>query len=127
MTELELYHYGVKGQKWGVRKNESITNKNKEKRHLGIDEKGRINLISGKTTTQAKKKFAVRTTIGVGATVLSIYVSKHPEIITKGSKFVKGMSNESVNDVVSDLGPKIFSNKLGRYLTENELTAKGFI
>ena len=34
----ELYHHGIKGMKWGVRKNEKKSSQ-KSKRHLGINEK----------------------------------------------------------------------------------------
>lgn len=52
-----LYHYGVKGMKWGVRKSENLRSNRKEKLHLGIDDRGNLNLIRGKTTTKAKKSF----------------------------------------------------------------------
>ena len=52
----ELYHYGVLGMKWGVRKNEKKA-VSKGKRHLGINEKGNISFINEKTTNEAKAKF----------------------------------------------------------------------
>ena len=61
MILLELYHHGIKGQKWGVRryqyadgtytpagKKRYDETETKEKRHLGIDKRGNINLIKGK-------------------------------------------------------------------------------
>lgn len=126
----EIYHHGVKGMKWGVRRYQNKDGSpipTGKKPHLGIDEKGRINLISDKTTSKAKKAFAVRTGISVMGVSLSVLLVKHPEIIQKGAKFVSSISDKSVNDVINNSGPQIFSNKLGRYLTEAELAAKGFI
>ena len=81
----ELYHYGVKGQKWGVRR---FQNKNKnttqtEKLHLGIDKHGNINLIRGKTTKEAKIAFAIKSSLFVGSMTLTAYVAKHPSAIEK--------------------------------------------
>ena len=55
--------------RWGHRKSDSggytvKTPEQKEKLHLGLDKRGNINLISGTTTTDAKKAFAIKTLIG---------------------------------------------------------------
>ena len=65
-----LTHYGVLGMKWGV------TRTNENRRHLGIDEKGNINLIKGKTTKKAAQKFAIKTGIFVMILGLASYIKK---------------------------------------------------
>ena len=62
MNPNELYHHGVKGMKWGVRKsnvNKSAPN-NTRKRHLGIDTHGNINITKEKTTKKNVAKFALK-------------------------------------------------------------------
>ena len=117
----ELYHHGVKGMKWGVRKNEKKSSQ-KSKRHLGINEKGNISFIHDKTTNKAKIKFAAKTSMFASGMALSAYISKHPELINKGMNFVHGMSNKPVDSLETY---KVFSKSLGRYLTEEELINKG--
>ena len=55
---------------------------------------------------------------------LSVYISKHPELINKGMDFVHEMSNEPVGSLDSY---KVFSKSLGRYLTEEELINAGLL
>ena len=119
----ELYHHGVKGMKWGVRKNEKKSSQ-KSKRHLGINEKGNISFIHDKTTNKAKIKFAAKTFVFISGMALSAYIFKHPELINKGMNFVHGMSNKPVDSLDSY---KVFSKSLGRYLTEEELINKGLL
>lgn len=87
-------HYGIKGMKWGIRRTpEQLGNKDssetkKEKLHLGLDKHGNINLIRGKTTSAAKKAFAVKTALAVASISLNMYMSLHPEVIESGQKVV---------------------------------------
>ena len=55
---------------------------------------------------------------------LSVYISKHPELINKGMDFVDEMSNKPVDSLDSY---KVFSNSLGRYLTVEELIDAGLL
>ena len=119
----ELYHFGVKGMRWGVRKNDKKSSQ-KSKRHLGINEKGNISFINEKTTNEAKAKFAAKLLISTAGIALSVYIAKHPKLINKGMNIVHGMSNKPVDSLESY---KVFSKSLGRYLTEQELIDKGLL
>lgn len=119
----ELYHYGVKGMKWGVRKNEKKSSQ-KSKRHLGINEKGDISFIHDKSTNKDKIKFAAKIFMFASGMTLSVYIAKHPDIVSKGMNFVHGISNKPVDSLDSY---KVFSKSLGRYLTEEELINKGLL
>lgn len=87
----ELCHYGVMGMKWGVRKKTSNAPNDKPRRHLGIDSRGNITFTRDKTTKKNVQKFAVKTAIFSANMGLSLYISKHPEVIYKGMQAVNKM------------------------------------
>ena len=140
-SDDELSHHGILGQKWGVRRYQnndgSLTAKGKkrydesetkEKRHLGIDKRGNINLIKGKTTKEAKTAFAIKSSLFAGSIALTAYVAKHPKTIEKGQKVVENLlkKNGSLNvKTVSDSG--IYSKTLGRMMTIGEAIEAGLI
>ena len=140
MSQNYLSHHGIKGQKWGVRRfqnrNGALTTKGKkrynetefeEKLHLGLDKNGNINLIRGKTTKEAKIKFAVKSSIFIAGMTVSLYVAKHPDIVNKGKiaaeKILKKKGSLNVKTVI-DSG--IYSESLGRMMTIAEAMDAGF-
>lgn len=142
MSHEYLAHQGVKGMKWGVRRfqnrNGTLTTKgkkryneteSKEKLHLGLDKNGNINLIRGKTTKEAKIKFAVKSSIFMAGITVSLYVAKHPDIVNKGKisaeKILKKKGSLNVEKTVVDSG--IYSKSLGRMLTIAEAMDAGLI
>ena len=137
-----IQHYGVLGMKWGRRKSNGSSNNRKiqknrikakkqykkhlkkNKRHLGINDKGNISLIYGKTTNKAKIKFAAKMVMAAAGISLAAYISKKPNRVVKGMDFVRGISNKPVDSLESY---NVFSKSLGRYLTEEELINKGLL
>lgn len=120
LSDSYFSHHGVKGQKWGVR-NEK---KSKNKKHLGIDEKGNINFIEGKTSKTAKKKFLIKSTIAASGIALSVYLRKHPEVVMKGINAINKHKNMSIANL-KDNTSGIYSKKLKRMLTIEEAIAAG--
>ena len=129
MIENELYHFGVKGMKWGVRKKSSTSvSKGTKKRHIGIDDKGNINLVDKPTSKSNIKKFAIKSGIAIAGVSMSIYLSKHPEIITKGTRTVSKVLNKNGSKTVDEFADfAVYSKTLGRFLTEQELIDKGLL
>lgn len=118
-----IQHYGVLGMKWGVRRNKKSNLKN-NKRHLGINDKGNISFIYGKTTNKAKIRFAAKMVMVAAGITLAAYISKKPNRVLKGKDFVRGISNKPVDSLESY---KVFSKSLGRNLTVEEMINKGLL
>lgn len=129
----ELAHHGVKGQKWGVRryqnKDGSLTPAGK-KRRLGIDSKGNISFTREETTKKNVAKFVTKTAIFAAGMSLSVYISKHPEIVANGARKANDIlaknGTKTVASAVSDLNDSgLFSQSLNRNLTVAEAIEKG--
>ena len=140
----ELAHHGIKGMRWGVRryqnKDGTLTPEGKrrnseaddvkKKRHLGIDSKGNISFTRDETTKKNVTKFLAKTAIFTAGMSLSVYISKHPEVIANGTRKANDIlaknGSKTVADAVSDLNDSgLFSQSLNRNLTVAEAIEKG--
>lgn len=118
----ELYHHGILGQKWGVRryqnKDGSLTSEGKRRRSNGEASSKTSSKSSTKTRDpEQAKKIARNVAIGVVAAgtvaAAAVYVSKHPEVVSKVGKMVKD-SNVKVKDLSKkgiDKGKKYLADK----------------
>lgn len=122
----ELYHYGVKGMKWGVRRARVDESTLSKKKHLGIDERGNINLVNQKSNS-GYRKFAIKMVLTLSTVGISTYIAKHPDTIMKGYSAVSEMMKKSSSIIDKDVSTdsNIFSKKLGRMLTIDEATELG--
>ena len=127
-----IKHYGILGMRWGHRRSHGLSENRriqkkhleKNKRHLGINDKGNISFIYGKTTNKAKIRFAAKMVMAAAGFTLAAYIYKKPKRVLKGMDFVRGISNKPVDS----LEPyEVFSKSLGRNLTTEELINKGLL
>lgn len=93
MEYYELYHHGIKGQKWGVRRyqNSDGTLTSEGKKH------------KSSSSPEQKKKIAKRIALGAAAlgtaAAAAYYVKKHPEAI---SKIVDKVKNIKIKDITQN-------------------------
>lgn len=104
----ELYHHGIKGQKWGVRRfqNEdgTYTAEGKSRRNDGLEGTTRGSNKSARNRKIAK--YAIAGAIGAATiAAAAVYVKKHPEIGVQ----VAGMTNV-LSAKISDIGKKGIAN-----------------
>lgn len=99
-NEQYLVHFGIKGQKWGLRRFQnsdgSYTEEGKARRRVGTDPKTGKRVYYGKsgkayTGAEVAKGLAV----GVSIAVAAAYVAKHPETVKK----VAEMGIEKMKDL----------------------------
>ena len=105
ISSNELYHHGIKGQKWGVRRYQnadgSLTSAGRKRYGDGevIPEgHGAKKGLSDST----KKKLKTAATIGVALAVtagVSVYVAKHPELAKKASQYISDHKGEIVSTI----------------------------
>lgn len=95
MHNLCLKHYGVKGMRWGVRRN-----RNNNSTSNGATK-------PKKTLTSSQKKKLVRAGIAVGTVAAAVYeVHKNPEKIGKAMSQFKGVKLKDISDKAVNRGKK---------------------
>lgn len=97
MTENELYHFGVKGMKWGVRRNRSLSK--------GSQKKASSNKSEAKARREKIKKAAIIGTAVVGTT-LAAYGTY------KASKYLKEKAGKLSYESGKKYANEHFFNKM---------------
>lgn len=104
MEYYELYHHGIKGQKWGVRRyqNADGTLTSAGKKH------------KSSMTPEQKKKIAKRIALGASAlgtaAAAAYYVKKHPEAISKIVDKVKSIKIKDITQNTVNKGKNYISS-----------------
>lgn len=93
MSNLELYHYGVKGMKWGVRKNNNARKKNKQtnKPHesIKINRYKKLGYIAG----------------GLAISMIGAKIATDPKVVGFVAKGMKAVQQSKIN--FDEMGPVI--------------------
>lgn len=111
MSEI-IYHHGIKGQKWGIR------------RYQNSD---------GSLTPAGKKRYEqiIKTTVAIGGTVAISYAgmkfATDPKIRSIAMKVINKLSNKSISEISNAGSYQVYSKSLGRMLTVEELVSAGLI
>ena len=110
--ENELYHFGIKGMRWGVRRYQnpdgSLTNAGKKrlgKGHTSNEE----NDSSNKSKTKTVKEMS-NDELSQAITRLQLeekYKSLSPENVSKGKKFVDTVANDVLKPAAIDIGKQV--------------------
>ena len=124
----EISHYGVKGMHLSIRRSKKQNIKAQSKKHLGIDDNGNINIISGKTSDRAKKNFIIKTSLWASSMALTTYVATHPDTIYKGEKVARNILKKmgQIKNKAMPVDSGIYSKNLGRMLSIAEAMDLGF-
>lgn len=97
MTENELYHYGVKGMKWGVRRNRSLSTGNPKK------------ASSNKSEAQARREKIKKATI-IGTAVVGTALAAYGTY--KASKYLKEKAGKLSYESGKKYANEHFFNKM---------------
>ena len=121
-TENELYHYGVLGMKWGVRKNRVKSSGGKKKTSIKKTDK---------TATKPKIKTVkemsddeIRAKIN-RMQLEQQYMSMQPKHTSKGKTFIKRVANNVLVPAAEDIGRQLvkslLTKEVNKYIKNDEL------
>ena len=122
--EYELYHHGIKGMKWGVRRYRNTDG--------SLTPEGRKRYRSDSkadNTERAKKivKVIGSTALGVGVSYAGAKIASNPKAIHAVGRVMDKLGSLKAKDVVQTMESltDIYSNTLGRNFTVAEAIAAG--
>ena len=115
--ENELYHFGIKGMRWGVRRYQnpdgSLTNAGKKrlsKRHTSNEENDSSNKSSTKSSSTKTVKEMSDDELRQAITRIQLeqqYKSLSPKNVSKGKKFVDTVTNDVLKPAAIDIGKQV--------------------
>ena len=110
--ENELYHFGIKGMRWGVRRYQnpdgSLTNAGKKRLKKG-QTSNEENYSSNKSKTKTVKEMS-DDELSQAITRLQLeekYKSLSPKNVSKGKKFVDTVANDVLKPAAIDIGKQV--------------------
>ena len=115
--ENELYHFGIKGMRWGVRRYQnqdgSLTNAGKKrlkKGHASNEENDSSNKSSTKSSSTKTVKDMSDDELSQAITRIQLeekYKSLSPKNVSKGKKFVDTVVNDILQPAAIDIGKQV--------------------
>lgn len=120
----ELYHHGIKGMKWGVRR---YRNSDGSLTPAGKKRYGSENKIEEPSRTKKVAKAAVNTAVGLGIGFAGAKIASNPKVIAAVGRAMDKIGKLKMKEVTKSMDSLsgIYSKKLGREFTIAEAIAEG--
>lgn len=119
MVQNQLYHHGIKGQKWGVRRTpaqlghriKSTFSRKKKKKVKKVEEQPKKK--TAKDMTDEELRSAIKR-----MTLEQEYNNLHPAEISQGKKFVKKMMEKVVEPAAEDVAKQLVKSGMTKAVNE---------
>lgn len=117
MQDEIIYHHGIKGMKWGVRRYQNEDG--------SLTPAGKKRYSSNSETSESSAKRSIKAVGAIAATIAVSYAgfkfSTNPKVISAFSKAMEKVSKKSISEASEIANYQVYSKTLGRMLTVEEL------